>query len=81
MRPYLGARTSPAPDGARFVEAMGWLPLWRAWLRIAGDPGVDGDADVAMPWTPIVRLDDGTRRALTNRELTLGVRFLLDLEA
>lgn len=81
MRPYPGARTSPAPDGARFVEAMGWLPLWRAWLRGAGDPGVDGDADVAMPWTPIIRLDDGTRRALTNRELTLGVRFLLDLEA
>ena len=80
MRPYQGARSSDAPDGAEWVEAMGWLPLWRAWLRVATDPGTDSDAAVTMPFTPIVRLPDGTERALTNAELTEGVRFLLDLE-
>ena len=81
MRPYEGGRTSPADAGAAFADAMGWLPLWRTWLRVAGDAGADGEADVAMAYAPIVRLADGTRRRLTNAELTLGVRFLLDLES
>lgn len=81
MRPYGSGRTSPAGPGAEWVEAMGWLPLWRTWLRVAADPGSDSEASVAMPFTPPVRLASGERRPLTNRELTEGVRFLLDLEA
>jgi hypothetical protein len=81
MRPYIAGRTSPAGNGAQWVDAMGWLPLWRTWLRVAADPGADGDADATMPFTPVVRLAAGQERALTNRELTEGVRFLLDLDA
>lgn len=80
-RPYTGTRTSPAADGAAFADAMGWIPLWRTWLRIATDAGVDADANTTMPFTPVTTLANGTQRRLTNAELTLGVRFLLDLEA
>ena len=81
MRPFPSGRTaSPVPAGAAFVDAMGWLPLWRAWVRIATDAGVDCEADIAMPYTPVVRMEDGTERRLTNAELTTGVRYLLDLE-
>jgi hypothetical protein len=77
MRPR--ATPNPAPDGEPFATAMGWVPLWRAWLRVATDPGADSTAPIAMPYTPPVTLADGTRRRLTNAELTLGVRFLLEL--
>lgn len=78
MRPRAAA--NPAPDGEPFATAMGWVPLWRAWLRVATDPAADATAAVAMPYTPLVTLADGTRRRLTNAELTLGIRFLLELE-
>jgi hypothetical protein len=78
MRPRAGP--NPAPGGEPFATAMGWVPLWRAWLRVATDPAADSSAPVALPSTPLVTLADGTRRRLTNAELTLGVRFLLELE-
>jgi hypothetical protein len=78
MRPRAAA--DPAPDGEPFANAMGWVPLWRAWLRVATDPAADSAAPVAMPYTPLATLADGSRRRLTNAELTLGLRFLLDLE-
>ena len=60
---------------------MGWLPLWRAWLRVATDPAADAGAPFAAPSTPLVRFPDGSVRRPTNAELTEGVRQLLDLGA
>ena len=74
---YAGAQTV----GADLVAAMGWIPLWRAWVRVAGDPQADAAAAVALPSTPLVRFPDGRVRRPTNAQLTEGVRFLLDLGA
>jgi hypothetical protein len=71
----------PQPVGADLVAAMGWIPLWRAWVRIASDPQTDAAADFAVPSTPLVHFADGAVRRPTNAELTGGVRFLLDLGA
>jgi len=60
---------------------MGWIPLWRAWVRIATDVGADAGAAFALPSTPLVRFADGSVRRPANSELTDGVRFLLDLGA
>ena len=67
--------------GGQILSAVLGAGAGRTWLRVAKDPGADGDAEIAMSYAPVVRLADGTRRQLTNNELTLGVRFLLDLEA
>jgi hypothetical protein len=69
---------SPAAAGEPIATAMGWIPLWRAWLRVASDPGTDVEAPIAMAYTPPVPFPGGTRRP-TNADLTLGIRFLLDL--
>jgi hypothetical protein len=58
---------------------MGWLPLWRAWVRVACDTTADADAAIVMPYTPTVVAADGTTFRPTNRDLTTAVRFLLDL--
>lgn len=80
--PLLSTPAHAGPPGTAagepFATAMGWVPLWRAWLRVATDPGADVEAAIAMPYTPVVTLPDAVRRP-TNAELTLGVRFLLDL--
>jgi len=69
------------PVGEELVAAMGWIPLWRAWVRVATDAAADVEANVAMPATPLVRFPDGSVRRPTNAALTEGVRFLLDLPA
>ncbi len=80
-------RTPPAagyaaqPVGADLVTAMGWVPLWRAWLRVASDLQADAAAPFALASTPLVRFPDGAVRRPTNAELTEGVRYLLDLGA
>ena len=58
---------------------MGWLPLWRAWLRMASDLTSDTAAATAMPYTPSVATRDGRKFQPTNAQLSDGVRFLLDL--
>lgn len=68
-----------AAAGAPIADAMGWVPLWRAWLRVAGDLTADVNAAVAMPYTPTVRRADGSTFIPTNADLTAGVRHLLDL--
>jgi hypothetical protein len=68
----------PHPAGAPVAAAMGWVPLWRAWLRMAGDPLADSGAATAHGDTPVVTMPDGVRRP-TNAELTDGIRFLFDL--
>ena len=66
-------------DGARVADAMGWVPLWRAWLRVAADTTQDTGAARVSPDTPTVRAADGTAFRPTNAQLTAGVRYLLDL--
>ena len=78
LRDVLTDPGHPHPAGAPVAAAMGWVPLWRAWLRVAGDQAADAVAAVAHAATPVVDMPDGTRRP-TNAELTDGVRFLLDL--
>jgi hypothetical protein len=81
LRTPPGAYAGAQPVGADLVAAMGWLPLWRAWLRVATDPGGNADAPFAAQTTPLVRFPDGAVRRPTNAQLTEGVRFLLDLGA
>ena len=71
---------APQAAGRDVAEAMGWLPLWRAWLTVAGDATADAGAAVAHAQTPTVTFPAGDRKP-TNSELTDGVRFLLDLGA
>jgi hypothetical protein len=77
----LGGYAGPQAVGADVLAAMGWLPVWRAWLAIATDPGADAGAPFAQPSTPLVRFPDGSVRRPTNAQLTEGVRRLLDLGA
>ena len=48
--------TPPQPAGRDVAEAMGWLPLWRAWLNVAGDATADAGAAVVHAQTPSVTL-------------------------
>lgn len=73
------AYASPAPDGETIATAMGWVPLWRAWLRMAKDVTASTTADTAMPYTPTVATRDGRTFQPTNAELSTAVRYVLDL--
>jgi hypothetical protein len=75
----LADSAAPVAAGAAIADAMGWVPLWRAWLRVAGDLTADVDAVVTMPYTPTVRRANGSTFSPTNADLTAGVRYLLDL--
>lgn len=70
---------APQPGGRDVAEAMGWLPLWRAWLGVAGDPAANAGDNAIHAGTPQVAFPVGPPRKPTNRELTDGIRFLLDL--
>jgi hypothetical protein len=65
--------------GEELATAMGWIPMWRAWIRMASDPGADTGADIAMPYSTQYEEPDGTIRRPTNAELSTGVRYLLEL--
>ena len=69
----------PQPVGRDVAEAMGWLPLWRAWLRVAADATADAGSAARHADTPTVAFPGGNRQP-TNQELTQGVRFILDLD-
>jgi hypothetical protein len=80
--PAVGPPLAPGvPDGRAVALAMGWVPLWRAWLRLAGDPLADANAAVIASYAPTVTAHDGRTFRPTNAELSAGVRFLLDLPA
>ena len=70
---------SPAAAGEDLANRMGWLPLWRAWLKMAADVTADSSATTAQPYTPYVTFADGHRAQPTNAQLSEAVRFLLDL--
>lgn len=69
------------PDGRAIALAMGWVALWRAWLRVASDTTADTGAAIAMSYAPTVTAHDGRTFRPTNADLTAGVRFILDLPA
>ena len=69
----------PAPSPEAVSRALGWVPLWRAWSRMATDITADTSATSPMSYTPTVRLADGTLLQPSNADLTNAMRFLLDL--
>ena len=73
------AYASSAPGGEPLSRAMGWTPLLRTWLRMAGDVTSDSDEAAPMTYTPAVRRGPGPSLPPTNRELSEAMRFLLDL--
>jgi hypothetical protein len=82
-----GAAAEDAPpaaalaEGERVANALGWVPLWRAWLRMASDPTQDAAAPLAAPYAPTVRTADGETLRPTNAQLSAGIRYVLDLPA
>jgi hypothetical protein len=66
--------------GAALAHAMGWVPLWRAWLRVASDTQQDTSSATVSPDTPVVQAADGTRSRPTNAQLTAAIRYVLDLD-
>jgi hypothetical protein len=72
------APASPIANGETLANAMGWVPLWRAWTRMASDPASNAGAATAERFTPVVTTAAG-RTPPTNQELSDAMRFLLDL--
>jgi hypothetical protein len=68
--------STTAPEDV--ASRVGWVPLWRAFTRMAVDSSADSSADASMSYTPPVEMSD-RRRAPTNAELTSAVRHLLGL--
>ena len=82
--PYVNAAqnappAAPAPAPETVARSLGWVPLWRAWSRMASDITADTSAAQPMSYTPTIRLADGTPLQPTNADLTNAMRFLLDL--
>jgi hypothetical protein len=61
------------------VDQLGWLPVFRAWSRVATDVQQDADSDLPAPYNPRIRAADGRWVQPTNRQLNAAVRYLLDL--
>lgn len=70
---------APAPAPETVARGLGWVPLWRAWSRMAADMTADTSAAQPMSYTPTIRLADGTPLQPANADLTNAMRFLLDL--
>jgi hypothetical protein len=81
MRPHPNPAgyASAVPAGEDLLNDMGWIPAWRAWLRIAADVTTDTSAATAQPYTRPVQRRDGRIVRPTNTELTDAMRFLFDL--
>jgi hypothetical protein len=75
-----GATASPAviAGSEDLSNLLGWVPLFRAWTRVASDIEQDATAEIAAPYNPRIRRD-GRWVQPTNRQLTDAVRYLLDL--
>lgn len=76
---YTSRAQTAAPRSEPIARALGWVPLWRAWSRVATDITADTLATTPMSYTPAVALRDGTRFQPSNADLTGAIRFLLDL--
>lgn len=77
---YQAGASPPVLVGTEaLANAMGWVPAFRAWSRVAADPVEDTTAAQAAPYTPRVRLGPGLEVQPTNQQLSEVVRFLLDL--
>ena len=75
------APAADAVQGERVAHALGWVPLWRTWLRMASDPTQDAASSLSAPYVPTVRTADGQTFRPTNGDLSAGIRYLLDLPA
>jgi hypothetical protein len=59
---------SLAPNGEAVANQLGWIPLLEKWLAVAQQPGANSLAnEPRVPGDP------------TNRKLSEGIAFLLDL--
>jgi hypothetical protein len=76
---YSSRAQAAAPRSEPIARALGWVPLWRAWSRVATDITADTLATTPMSYTPAVALRDGTLFQPSNADLTSAIRFLLDL--
>ena len=73
------AYSSAAFLGDDLLNDMGWVPTWRAWLRMASDVTADPTSSSPERYTPVIERRDGRVAAPTNAELTTAIRFLFDL--
>src|SRR5207248_6134161 len=63
--PYTSAAQSapaapPAPTPEAVARALGWVPLWRAWSRMAADVTANTASTEPMSYTPAVGFANGT---------------------
>lgn len=80
--PRIGAAAAPPAVMAgteTLANAIGWVPAFRAWQRIATDPVEDCMSDRPAPYNPIVRVGAGLDVQPSNQQLTEVMRYLLDL--
>ncbi|MEM9520367.1 MAG: hypothetical protein AAGA37_13675 [Actinomycetota bacterium] len=77
--PAPAAYASPAPDGEALANQLGWIPTWRAWLKMASDLSADSAGTGSEPYNPLVPAPTGDLHQPSNADLTEAVRFLLDL--
>jgi hypothetical protein len=63
-------------DAERLSNAMGWVPLFRSYLRVAKDPRASTDAATEQPYVPLVGAPPARPQ---NQRLRDGIRFLFDL--
>jgi hypothetical protein len=77
-RAPVGVPGADDPAARALLDRMGWVPLWRAWTRMATDPTQDSSGATAAPYTPSA---DARVAAAppTNDALTRAVRLLLNL--
>jgi hypothetical protein len=75
-----GAGASPPvlAGSEDLANLLGWVPLMRAWSRVAADVEQDANAEIAAPYNPRIRRD-GRWVQPTNRQLSEAVRYLFDL--
>jgi hypothetical protein len=68
-----------AAEAESLGRDMGWIPLWRAWSRMATDVTSDTTDNNPMDYTPAVRRGAGPAVRPTNSQLSDALRYLLEL--
>lgn len=71
--------SAAAADGEPVATALGWIPTFRAWSRMAADVRADSAAATPVPGAPTMRPRGEPPRQPANKELRDAMRFLLDL--
>lgn len=68
-----------APAGEPLTRELGWVPLWRAWSRMATDLTTDTDSTAPAEYNPPLARAGGRPVAPANRDLTQAIRYLFEL--